>query len=74
MATMIVEHQVNHRVNRICPVNQCVMVTGPSGVIHRGVYDGALYWKCPVCAGTWHRWAPGHPLRRRAEVFLGPSE
>lgn len=32
-----------------------------------GVYDGHLFWMCPVCDGTWHNWPKGHRLRAAAE-------
>jgi hypothetical protein len=34
------------------------------------VYDGGLYWACPDCGGTWHRFPVGHPLRADAERFV----
>lgn len=40
------------------------------GIEVRGVYDGVLYYRCPDCGGTWHRWPEGHYLRRRAEPFV----
>lgn len=43
------------------------------GVEVRGVYDGVLYWACPDCGGTWHRWPEDHHLRARAEKHM-PSE
>lgn len=24
----------------------------------RGVYDGGLFYMCPFCGHTWHRWKP----------------
>lgn len=24
----------------------------------RGLYDGALFYECPDCGGTWPRWTP----------------
>lgn len=54
-----------------CPVNGCKMITGPQAAILRGVYDGILHWVCSVCGATWHRWPPGHPLRKVAAVFVG---
>lgn len=36
-----------------------------------GVYDGVLYWQCPDCGGTWHRWPEKFSdLRRRAEEYI----
>lgn len=35
------------------------------------VYDGVLYWQCPLCRHRWHRFAEGHPLRARAVRFVG---
>jgi hypothetical protein len=44
------------------------------GVELRGVYDGVLYWMCPDCGGTWHRWPEGHELRSRAAGHMrGPA-
>jgi hypothetical protein len=31
------------------------------------VYDGHLFWLCPLCHGTWHNWPKGHRLRAAAE-------
>lgn len=33
------------------------------GVEIRGVYDGVLFWRCPDCGGSWHRWSPVNSLR-----------
>lgn len=40
----------------------------------RGVYDGALFFACPLCYGTWHRWDPVRHGRRydAAERHRGP--
>lgn len=54
-----------------CPVNNCRMQTGPQAAIFPGIYEGILYWQCPVCAGCWHRWPPQHPLRSFAAPFVG---
>lgn len=43
------------------------------GVNIPGVYDGVLYWACPDCGGTWHRWPEGHHLRRRAQPWIHPA-
>jgi hypothetical protein len=40
----------------------------------RGVYDGVLFWSCPDCGGTWHRWPEGHHLRKRAENYVTTGE
>lgn len=40
------------------------------GVEVRGVYDGVLYWRCPDCGGSWHRWPEGSHLRQRAERVM----
>lgn len=40
------------------------------GVEVPGVYDGALFWQCPDCAGRWHRFPEGHSLRERAEGYV----
>lgn len=36
------------------------------GVEIWGMYDGVLFWQCPLCDHRWHRWPEGHPLRERA--------
>lgn len=36
------------------------------------IYDGILYWGCPDCGGTWHRWPEGSRMRRFAEIFVRP--
>jgi hypothetical protein len=38
------------------------------GIEIRGVYDGVLFYACPYCYGTWHRWKPEHSLREAAET------
>lgn len=43
------------------------------GVELPGVYDGTLFWMCPVCEGTWHAWSDGHRLHDFAEEFVGPG-
>jgi hypothetical protein len=40
------------------------------GIEVLGVYDGILYWMCPDCSGTWHRWPEGHHLRIRAQGYV----
>lgn len=42
------------------------------GVQIRGEYDGVLYWQCPDCGGTWHRFPEGDYRRERAEKYIGP--
>lgn len=59
-------------IRRYCPVNGCHMLTGPTGAVYPGMYDGVLHWRCPVCSANWHRWPPGHPLRQRAAMVIGP--
>lgn len=44
------------------------------GIEVLGVYDGVLYWKCPDCDGTWHRWPEGHALRERAQPYVTPIQ
>ena len=39
-----------------------------------GVYDGGLYWECPDCGGTWHRWEPGTHLHAVASRMGAPRE
>lgn len=38
------------------------------GVEVQGVYDGVLYWMCPDCRGTWHRWPRDSRLYRAARA------
>jgi hypothetical protein len=33
------------------------------GIEIRGVYDGVLFYACPDCHGTWHRWKRSHDER-----------
>lgn len=40
------------------------------GAVKPGVYDGVLYWICPDCGHTWHRWPEGDYRRARAEPFV----
>ncbi len=40
------------------------------GVQVSGVYDGVLYWMCPDCGHTWHRFAEGTALYNRAEKAM----
>lgn len=44
------------------------------GIEVRGVYDGVLYWACPDCRGTWHRWPEGHYLHKRAAKYITVKE
>ena len=39
------------------------------GVEIRGVYDGVLFWACPECGGTWHRWDLPD-MRQRAAPYM----
>lgn len=39
----------------------------------QNVYDGILYWSCPMCGHRWHRFPTGHHLRARAERFVTPE-
>lgn len=43
------------------------------GVEIWGVYDGVLFWRCPDCGGSWHRWSPDSWLRlyKAAEKYVG---
>lgn len=34
-----------------------------------GVYDGALFWRCPFCSYDWHRWSDPS-MRRKAEPHM----
>lgn len=40
------------------------------GIEVRGVYDGILYWRCPDCGGTWHRWMNNGYLRQKAIIEM----
>lgn len=44
-----------------------------TGVEIWGVYDGVLFWRCPDCGGSWHRWTPNDRLRlyEAAEKYIG---
>lgn len=66
---------------RGAPIPQDYIDAGyyPSGAMHyervigvevRGLYDGVLFWACPDCGGTWHRFPEGNPYRRRAEPYV----
>ena len=45
-------------------------IVTPTACPHCGVYDGALFWQRPDCAGRWHRFPEGHSLRERAEGYV----
>lgn len=38
-----------------------------------GVYDGGLFYRCPDCEGTWHRWPEGDWRREKAASFGVPN-
>jgi hypothetical protein len=40
------------------------------GVEWRGVYDGALYWRCEFCAMAWQRWPEDHRLHSIAAPYI----
>jgi len=40
------------------------------GVEIPGVYDGVLFWLCPDCDGTWHRWPVGDWLYAKAAAVM----
>lgn len=40
------------------------------GVEISGVYDGVLFYLCPVCDGTWHRWPVGDWLYGKATSVM----
>jgi hypothetical protein len=42
------------------------------GMEHPDLYDGVLYYKCPFCRSTWHRWEEGDPLRELAKPYIVP--
>lgn len=59
----------------VCPHCEATLQAGDGyyktlGVVVPGVYDGALYWQCPFCEGTWHRWAPGTRLWTKARWYI----
>lgn len=35
-----------------------------------GVYDGGLYFWCPVCNHKWHRFEPHHYLWHKADPYV----
>lgn len=43
------------------------------GVEIWGVYDGVLFWRCPDCGGSWHRWSVATNLRlyEKAAKYVG---
>ena len=44
------------------------------GIEHSEIYDGTLYYRCPDCGGTWHRFSEGRPLHAEAAPFIhGPA-
>jgi len=36
----------------------------------RGVYDGGLFYLCPVCDVAWHRWQRMHYLWEKADPYV----
>lgn len=44
------------------------------GVKVLAVYDDVLFWQCPDCGGTWHRFWFGHDLYAAAEQYVGAPE
>ena len=40
------------------------------GVEVSEVYDGTLYYQCPQCSGTWHRWSPESGFQEKAEQYI----
>ena len=38
------------------------------------IYDGILYWFCPECKGTWHRWPEGSTMYNKARAYLDSGE
>ncbi len=43
------------------------------GITVRGIYDGVLFWQCPDCTHTWHRFEEGSALYRRAEQVMAQA-
>lgn len=40
------------------------------GVEVPGVAVGVLYYRCPACGGSWHRWPEDHPLYPKAVPYV----
>ena len=40
------------------------------GVEVRGMYDCVLYWACPDCDATWHRWPEGTKEYKAAAHYM----
>ena len=57
------------------PTGDLFGITGDAHAVEiQGVYDGTLYWECPDCGGTWHRWSPQHRLHTLAAKYIhGPT-
>jgi hypothetical protein len=34
------------------------------------VYDGVLFYMCPLCSGRWHRWPEGHHYHNLAAPYV----
>lgn len=54
----------------------------PSGQYHRTIgielsaHQGVLWWECPDCHGSWHRWPRGSKQYYLAEKYgagIGPG-
>lgn len=43
------------------------------GVEIQGIYDGVLFWACPDCGKTWHRWKL-EEMRVKAEPYMKQHE
>jgi hypothetical protein len=43
------------------------------GIYVRGVYDVTLYWRCPDCNASWHRWPEGTKEYIAAQHYMEMS-
>lgn len=44
------------------------------GVEVPGLYDGILFWRCPDCRGSWHRWTDPVMRARAAPYIVTPCD
>ena len=40
------------------------------GIEIRGEYDGVLFWQCPECGCTWHRFPESDYRHAKAEKYM----
>lgn len=43
------------------------------GRVRPEAFGGVLFWACPDCAHTWHRWPVGDRLHAAAEAWVDPE-